>query len=200
MSFAALMGIALAIGIVTILGIALVSYMSSLARSAYELKVEMPRSDDGIRRVEAEMVKQTKWARGDLMSEVERTRAAMLEDLGRRQQDIQAAFTAEIQKREAAWTAERETLSTALTDLDGRVALLEQRLRSRLRPADEPPAEAAATPEPRSADASRLRNPARRTGDRRSRALTGCELEKRGKMGRVIGIEPTNIQYHKLAL
>ncbi len=152
MSFAALMGIALAIGIVTILGIALVSYMSSLARSAYELKVEMRKDlDDGIRRVEAEMVKQTKWARGDLMAEVERTRAAMLEDLGRRQQDIQAASTAEIQKREAAWTAERETLSTALTDLDGRVALLEQRLRSRLRPADEPPAEAAATPEPAAA-------------------------------------------------
>ena len=103
MSFAALLGIALSIGAVTILGIALVSYMSSLARSAYELKVEIRKDlDDGIRRVETEMIKQTKWARGDLMAEVERSRGAMLEDLGRRQQDIQAALTAEIAKRDTA--------------------------------------------------------------------------------------------------
>ncbi len=156
MTFVTLMGIALAIGTAVILGIALVSYMSSLARSAYELKVEMRKDlDDGIKHVETEMIKQTKWARGDLMAEVERTRTAMLEDLARRQQEVEAAFAAELKKRDETRAAEHEALTTAVADLGERVALLEQRLRSRLRPAEEtapeamppqPPAEPTATP------------------------------------------------------
>jgi hypothetical protein len=153
MTFVTLLGIALVIGIAVILGIALVSYMSSLARSAYELKVEMRRDlDDGIKRVEAEMIKQTKWARGDLMAEVERTRTAMLEDLGRRQKEIEAAFAAEIKKREDAWTAAFQTQSTAIADLSERVVQLEQRLRSRLRPAEE--AAPAVPPAPETAPAA----------------------------------------------
>jgi len=135
MSFAAILGIALVIGTAIVLGIALVSYMSSLARSAYELKVEMRKDlDDGIKRVEAEMIKQTKWARGDLMAEVERTRTAMLEDLAQRMEGLRATLIAEAQQREAVADAERAALAERLKQLDDRLSRLEARAtRSRLR-------------------------------------------------------------------
>ncbi|MGE4527096.1 MAG: hypothetical protein AB7D00_01905 [Rhodospirillaceae bacterium] len=152
MSFAAILGIALVIGTAIILGIALVSYMSSLARSAYELKVEMRKDlDDGIKRVEAEMIKQTKWARGDLMAEVERSRTAMLEDLARRTEALHAALAAEALQREAAATAERAEISMTLSQLAERIDALEARtarlrLRDMPKEPEAPAAEPVATP------------------------------------------------------
>ncbi|WP_337996244.1 hypothetical protein [Oleispirillum naphthae] len=148
MSFAAVLGIALVIGTAVILGIALVSYMSSLARSAYELKVEMRKDlDDGIKRVEAEMIKQTKWARGDLMAEVERSRATMLEDLARRAEALRAALAAEALHREAAATAERAEISMTLTRIAERIGALEARTaRLRLRDMTKEPEAAPAEP------------------------------------------------------
>lgn len=122
MSFAAVLGITLVLVGAAALGIALVTYLSSLAKSAYELKIEMRREmENGMKRVEAETNRQTKFARTELMSEIERCRAASVEDIERRHADQQAATLA----REAAWAAERDALTAQVAALEERVALLE---------------------------------------------------------------------------
>lgn len=144
MGFASVAGIALVIGILIVLGIAIVSYVSSLARSAYELKVELRKDlDDGLKRVEAEMVKQTKWARGDILAEVERSRGTMLEDLSRRAEDLQAALNASLLGFGNDWQDERKAILDDAADLAERIAILEHRLRARTRPVEEPPQETA---------------------------------------------------------
>lgn len=155
MSFAAVLGIALVIGTTLILGVAIVSYVSSLAKNAYELKVEMRRDlDDGLKAMEAEVARALKWARGELAGEIEKSRALMAEDLERRQAEIEARLAAGIETREAAWAAEREGLRTEIALLEDRLARVEHRLVGRVRKVEaaapdlpEPePAPGAATP------------------------------------------------------
>lgn len=159
MSFAAILGIALVIGTTIILGIAIVSYVSSLAKSAYELKVEMRRElDDGLKGLESEVSRALKWARGELAGEIEKSRALMAEDLERRQRDIDARITAEFAAREAGWLAEREALRTEVALLEDRLSRVEHRLVGRVRKADSlaVPATAAAAAAPEAAAATPL--------------------------------------------
>lgn len=145
MSFAAVLGIALVIGTTLILGIAIVSYVSSLAKSAYELKVEMRRDlDDGLKAMEAEVARALKWARGELAGEVEKSRALMTEDLERRQAEIEARLAADLDAREAAWAAEREGLKTEIALLEDRLARVEHRLVGRVRKVEAAPSSAKA--------------------------------------------------------
>lgn len=144
MSFAAVLGITLILVIVVVLGIALVTYLSSLARSAYELKVELRRDlEEGMKRVEAESTRQTKWARGELMAEIERCRAATTEDLERRQADAQLG----VLQREETWRQERAALEATVAQLEERLARLEPRPIVRMRAAPEQ-VTAAAEPAP----------------------------------------------------
>ncbi len=154
MSFAPVLGISLVIGTAVILGVALVTYLSSLARSAYELKVEMRRDlDDGLKAMEAEVSRSLKWARAELAGEIEKSRAAMLEDLAHRVEDLEARLGATVEAHAAA-TAERcDALATEAALLDHRLARIEHRLVARAakpeavnQAANEAPAEEVATP------------------------------------------------------
>lgn len=142
MSFAAVLGLTLVLVTVVVLGITLVTYLSSLARSAYELKVEMRREmEDGLKRIEAETSRQTKFARGELMVEIERCRTATNDDIERRHAEYQAATLA----REALWVEQRDALVATVALLEDRLARLEHRAVGRVRAI----AEAQATaPEP----------------------------------------------------
>lgn len=156
MSFAAVLGIALVIGTTIILGIAIVSYVSQLAKNAYELKVEMRRElDDGLKALESEVSRAVKWARGELAGEIEKSRALMAEDLERRQRDIEARLAAEIDAREAAWLADRDGLITEIRLLEDRLARVEHRVIGRARKVVEAVADAA-PPEPAPGEATPL--------------------------------------------
>lgn len=162
MSFAAVLGIALVIGTTIILGIAIVSYVSSLAKSAYELKVEMRRElDDGLKNLESEVSRALKWARGELAGEIDKSRALMAEDLERRQRDIDARIAAEFAAREAGWATEREALHTEITLLEDRLARVEHRLVAKVRKVDSlavPATAEPAAPEPAAATPLALKN------------------------------------------
>ncbi len=147
MSFAAVLGLTIALVTVVGLGITLVAYLSSLTRSAFELKVEMRREmEDGMKRIEAESSRQTKFARGELMTEIERCRTATNDDIERRHAEYQAAALA----REALWVEQRDELLATVALLEDRVARLEHRSVGRVRAIAEAQAAAPAeaTPEP----------------------------------------------------
>lgn len=130
MSFAAVLGITLVLVTVVVLGITLVTYLSSLARSAYELKVEMRRDmEDGLKRIEAETSRQTKFARGELMTEIERCRTATNDDIERRHAEYQTGALA----REALWVEQRDALIATVALLEERLARLEPRAVNRVR-------------------------------------------------------------------
>lgn len=152
MNFAAVLGFALVIGTIVILGVAIVSYVATLVRNAYELKVEMRRElDEGLKDIEGEVSRAVKWARGELAGEIDKSRALMAEDLERRQRDIEARVAAEIDAREAAWTAERDALRVELALLEDRLARVEHRVLAKPRPVDTAPA---AAPQPTEAVAT----------------------------------------------
>jgi len=147
MSFAAVLGITLVLVTVVVLGVTLVTYLSSLARSAYELKVELRRDmEDGLKQIGAETSRQTKFARGELMAEIERCRSATVDDIERRHAEYQTAALA----REAIWVEERDALTANVALLEDRLARLERRVVGRVRAipetteaAPEPPADTA---------------------------------------------------------
>ncbi len=150
MNFASVIGIALVIGTIAVLGIAIVSYMSSLVRNAYELKVEMRKDlDDGIKQVKAETIKSVKSARTELMGEVDRTRNNLMDDLKARQAATEATLTAELKKRDAAWAEEREALTTQIAELKEQLKTLKdsQKSRQRLKAEQVIAEETAASPE-----------------------------------------------------
>lgn len=147
MSFAAVLGITVVLVAVVILGITLVTYLSSLARSAYELKVELRREmEDGLKRIEAETSRQTKFARGELVAEIERCRTATNDDIERRHAEYQTASLA----REALWIEQRDALLATVALLEDRLARLEHRTVGRVRAIAEAQAAAPveAPPEP----------------------------------------------------
>jgi len=116
--------IAFVIGAVAVIGIAIVSYMSSLVKNAYEIKIEMRKDlDDGLKLAQSEMVKASKSIRAELSNEAERTRNNLLEDLKRRFEETQSSLTAELKKRDEAWEEERDqlldTISKLTEQLDG---------------------------------------------------------------------------------
>jgi hypothetical protein len=153
MSFAAVLGLTLVLVTVIVLGITLVTYLSSLARSAYELKVELRREmEDGMKRIEAETLRQTKFARGELMTEIERCRTATNDDIERRHAEYQTGAIA----REALWVEQRDALIATVASLEDRLARLEPRTVGRVRAIAEaqaaiPSAPAAEPPPPANA-------------------------------------------------
>lgn len=151
MSFAAVLGLTLMLVTVVVLGITLVTYLSSLARSAYELKVEMRRDmEDGMKRIEAETSRQTKFARGELMAEIERCRTATNDDIERRHADYQTGALA----REALWVEQRDALIATVALLEDRLAQLEHRAIARVRAIPEP--QVAPDPQPPATEAKPL--------------------------------------------
>jgi len=136
MSFASVIGIALVVGVVAVIGIAIVSYMSSLVRNAYEIKVEMRKDlDEGIKQAKAETIRQTKAARAELASEIERSRTGILEDLKTRHASMESAIAEELKKRDEAHQDEVENLHSIIQELRDQIETLEGRttLRSRVK-------------------------------------------------------------------
>jgi len=149
MTFSSAVAIALFLGVTIILGITVIGYMSSLVRSAYEIKVTMREDlDEGLNRLETEITRQAKWARGEILGEVEKSRTQLMADLEQRQKAGGEALSADLEARAAAWAAERQTLNDTIARLGARLSALESRGRPRAPAEEKPPAPAEAADEP----------------------------------------------------
>jgi len=129
MSYATITGITIAIAVVVVIGIGLLSYMSSLIKSAYQIKVEM-RSDleNGLKKIEEELRQKSKWMRSEVGEDVSKMRESIERENDRRLAQLQERLQAIVKEAEDASRAERADLRTALAQVRQSVASLDKDL------------------------------------------------------------------------
>lgn len=70
------------VALIGVFAVALIVYLSSLVKSAYQIKIEM-RSDleEGLRRADDELNKRSRWIKRELIDEIEKIRGGMQADI-----------------------------------------------------------------------------------------------------------------------
>jgi len=73
------------VALIGVFAVALIVYLSSLVKSAYQIKVEM-RSDleEGLKRADEELNKRSRWIKRELLEEIERIKTGMQTDITNR--------------------------------------------------------------------------------------------------------------------
>jgi hypothetical protein len=89
MSFLTIAMVALIIGLVVVFAVALVGYLSSLVKNAYQIKVEM-RADleEGLKKMDDELNKRSKWLKREMIEEMEKIKAGMTTETAKRQVEM----------------------------------------------------------------------------------------------------------------
>lgn len=126
MSFGAVAGITLAIAVVVVMGVALMSYVSSLVKNAYQIKVEL-RSDveNAIARMEAEMERRSKALRKEMGDDSTQVREAVRLDNERRVKEIEERLQGTAKELHDAGRSDKVAMQKVLSDLQGRLKALE---------------------------------------------------------------------------
>jgi hypothetical protein len=95
MSFLTIAMVALVIGLVVVFAVALVGYLSSLVKNAYQIKVEM-RADleEGLKKMDDELNKRSKWLKREMIDEMEKIKAGMTTEAARRQVEMSEQLNA----------------------------------------------------------------------------------------------------------
>ena len=139
MNFWSVSLISLAVGLILVMGGALVMYVGSLVKSAYELKVEIQGEvAAGMQRLEEETDKKTRWMKREIVEEVEKTRAALQTDTHRKMTEVAELLGRRVAELEEANRASRQEVGKVLEGLRQDILLLDQRQRA-LRPAPSAP-------------------------------------------------------------
>lgn len=73
------------VALIGVFAVALIVYLSSLVKSAYQIKIEM-RSDleEGLKRADEEMNKRTRWIKREMVEDMEKIKAGMQTDIANR--------------------------------------------------------------------------------------------------------------------
>lgn len=122
--------VGLAAGLVLVIGGALVVYMGSLVKSAYQLKIEIKADvNEGLRRLEEEVEKKIRWVKRDLVEEVDKVKAAMQTDNQRKISDVLDGFVNRLTACEAALLNDRTEVSKLIEGLRNDITVLDQRQR-----------------------------------------------------------------------
>lgn len=126
MSFGAVAGITLAIAVVVVVGVALMSYVSSLVKNAYQIKVEL-RSDveSAIARMEAEMDRRGKSLRKELGDDAAQLREAVRHDNERRVKEIEERLQKSAKDLQDAARTDKAATQSVLADMQKRLKGLE---------------------------------------------------------------------------
>lgn len=131
MNYVSITGITLGIAVVAVLAIGLLSYMSQLVKNAYQIKVEI-RSDmeDGLRKIEEEVGKKTKWMRSEVGEDVAKMRQGIEQDNGQRLESIEERLTTLAQDLDRDSREERSDLRNTVNHLRKKVSSMEQEIAS----------------------------------------------------------------------
>ncbi len=122
--------IGLAAGLILVIGGALVIYMGSLVKSAYQLKIEIKADvDGGLRRLEEEVEKKIRWVKRDLVEEVDKVKTALQTDNQRKISEVLDGFINRLAACEGALLNDRTEVAKHFEDLRNDVTVLDQRLR-----------------------------------------------------------------------
>ncbi|KJS36249.1 MAG: hypothetical protein VR70_14155, partial [Rhodospirillaceae bacterium BRH_c57] len=126
MSFGAVAAITITIALVLIMGIGLMSYVSSLVKNAYQIKVELRNDvESAIARMDMEMDRRGKALRKELGDDTSKLRDSVQQDNERRIKEIEDRLQKTLQDLSAAGRDEKTATQTALTDMRRRLKTLE---------------------------------------------------------------------------
>lgn len=122
--------VSLSAGIVLVIGGALVIYMGSLVKSAYQLKIEIKNDvEEGQRRIEEEVEKKIRWVKRDLVEEVDKIKVALQTDNQRKIAEMLDVFVKRLTACETTLNQHVGEAGNLLESLRQDVTVLDQRLR-----------------------------------------------------------------------
>lgn len=154
MNFWTVTMISLVIGLLLVIGGALVMYMGSLVKNAYELKVEIQNDlEAGLKRVEEESEKKTRWIKRDLVEEIDKVKTALSADNQRKLSELTDSLAQRVDEIEQAQKRDRQDMGKIVEAMRQDIMTLDQRLKHLRQQAPAARAEApsqtsqAATPE-----------------------------------------------------
>ncbi|MBY0431574.1 MAG: hypothetical protein K2Q10_10275 [Rhodospirillales bacterium] len=123
--------ITLAIGALLVVGGGLVTYMASLVKSAYAIRVEIrTEMDEGMRRIEDDMDKKSRWIKRDLIEEMEKTRNALNTENQRRAGEMAEVLNKRLVEMDTAYRNDRIEILKLLDNQRQMILSLDQRLRA----------------------------------------------------------------------
>jgi cell division protein FtsX len=158
MSFWTVTLISLAIGLLLVIGGSLVVYMGSLVKNAYELKVEIQNDmEAGLKRIEEESEKKTRWIKRDLIEEIEKLKSSLSTDNQRKFGEMTEGLVKSVAELEQTHKRDRQEMIKVIDALRQDIMTLDQRLKSLKRdaqaPAAAPPADPTAPEAPQAEEA-----------------------------------------------
>ena len=123
--------VCLAAGFIIVIGGSLVSYMGSLVKSAYQLKIEMrAEMDEGQKKIEDAVDKKVRWIKRDLVEEVEKTKTAMQTDNQRKINEFIGTINKRLADCEGAVSRDRLEANNLFEGLRHDITVLDQRYRN----------------------------------------------------------------------
>ena len=73
------------VALIGVFAVALIVYLSSLVKSAYQIKIEMRNDlEEGLKRADEELNKRSRWIKRELLEEIERIKGGMQADITNR--------------------------------------------------------------------------------------------------------------------
>jgi hypothetical protein len=98
------------VALVGVFAVALIVYLSSLVKSAYQIKVEMRNDlEEGLRRADDELNKRSRWIKRELLEEIEKIKGGL-------QIDISNRSTANLEEARKMVTGAEESLRQELAE------------------------------------------------------------------------------------
>ncbi|PKU25869.1 hypothetical protein CWS72_04755 [Telmatospirillum siberiense] len=130
MDFWSVTFVSLSAGLVLTIGGALVIYMGSLVKSAYQLKIEIKGDvEEAFRRLEGDVEKKIRKVKHELVEEVDKIKVALQTDNQRKISEMLDGFSKRLSACETALASDRTEIGTVLEGLRRDVTVLDQRLR-----------------------------------------------------------------------
>ncbi|MBF0333842.1 MAG: hypothetical protein HQL40_09395, partial [Alphaproteobacteria bacterium] len=106
-------------------------YMGSLVKSAYQIKVEIrSEMEQGIRRLEEDIDKKSKWIKRDLVEEIDKMKAAVQTDNTKRFNEFLDTINKRVAEFESGVTRDRNEILKVIENHRQTITNLDQRMRA----------------------------------------------------------------------
>lgn len=120
------------IAVIIIVAAALIAYMSSLVKNAYEIKVQMQADmEDGMKRIEQDVEKKLQWIKRDLSEQAEKARSSIEERHQHLREELRGEIKAANDLLEQEYGAERTEVIRMVSALTADLARVKQSLSAR---------------------------------------------------------------------
>lgn len=127
MDYMTLTVVTIGVAAVVVLGFFLISYMSSLVKNAYQIKVEMRNDmETNFRRIEDELTKKSKWMRAELGEDVSKMKTSVETENDRRLTSIETRLKETVAQLDELVRGDRQDMRQVMESVQRRLGTIEQ--------------------------------------------------------------------------